>query len=37
MKPIFDIKNPRHMAILREELNRAKQILIEGYSADEIW
>jgi hypothetical protein len=37
MKPIFNLKNPRHMQILREELKRAKQILIEGYSADEIW
>ena len=24
---IFDFKNPRHIEILREELNRAKQII----------
>ena len=36
---IFDINNPRHKSILREELNRARNILVEAfaYSVDEIW
>jgi phosphatidylethanolamine-binding protein (PEBP) family uncharacterized protein len=36
---IFDINNPRHKSILREELNRAQNILVEAfaYSVDEIW
>ena len=36
---VFNIKNPRHAQILKEELTRAKRILTEGYqySVDEIW
>lgn len=36
---LFDHNNPRHMAILKEELARAKSILTEAssYSADKIW
>jgi len=36
---IFDHTNPRHMAILKEELDRAKSILAEAsaYSADRLW
>lgn len=36
---IFDFKNPRHIQILREEIQRAKRILQEDYrySTDEIW
>jgi hypothetical protein len=37
---IFDFKNPRHIQILREEIQRAKRIMAEdinGFSADEIW
>jgi len=36
---LFNIKNPRHKQILKEELLRAKRILTEGfqYSTDEIW
>lgn len=36
---LFDSTNKRHLAILREELNRVKRILTEGseYSADEVW
>jgi hypothetical protein len=36
---VFNIKNPSHKQILREELLRAKLILTEGfqYSTDEIW
>ena len=33
---IFDIKNPRHVQILKEELQRAKYILQE-YNEAEIW
>lgn len=33
---IFDIKNPRHIQILKEELHRAKYILRE-YNEAEIW
>lgn len=36
---IFDFKNPRHLEILREELHRAKTLMIEasGYNEDKIW
>ena len=36
---LFNIKNPRHKQILKEELTRVKHILSEGfqYSTDEIW
>jgi hypothetical protein len=34
---LLDFNNPRHMEILREELNRAKKILTEAYSADRLW
>tara|TARA_R110000868_G_scaffold196995_3_gene443135 strand:+ start:1023 stop:1502 length:480 start_codon:yes stop_codon:yes gene_type:complete len=36
---VFNIKNPRHKQILKEELTRVKRILSEGfqYSTDEIW
>ena len=34
---LFNINNPKHKQILREELARAKRILREGYSADIIW
>ena len=36
---IFNINNPEHKNILREELFRAKNIMIEAfaYSVDEIW
>ena len=36
---VFNIKNPRHKQILKEELLRVKHILSEGYqySTDEIW
>ena len=34
---LFNINNPKHKQILREELARAKRILREGYSADTIW
>jgi hypothetical protein len=34
---LFNINDPRHKQILREELARAKRILQEGYSADEVW
>lgn len=36
---VFNIKNPRHKQILKEELTRVKRILTEGfqYSTDEIW
>ena len=34
---LFNINNPKHKQILREELARAKRILHEGYSADIIW
>lgn len=34
---IFNHKNPRHLQILKEELARAKRILNEEYSADDIW
>jgi len=37
MKNIFDINNSEHTRILAEELVRAKRILKEGYSADEVW
>lgn len=33
---IFDIKNPKHVQILKEELHRAKRILRE-YNEAEIW
>ena len=34
---LFNINNPEHKQILREELARARRILREGYSADTIW
>jgi hypothetical protein len=36
---IFDFKNPSHVQILREEVQRVKKILAEGYkySETEIW
>jgi hypothetical protein len=36
---IFDFKNPKHVQILREEIQRVKRILSEGnkFSMDEIW
>jgi len=35
---IFNHNNPRHVQILKEELNRAKRLILENmYSADEIW
>jgi hypothetical protein len=34
---IFDQSNPTHIRILKEELARAKRILQEGYSSDEVW
>ncbi len=34
---LFDLNNVRHKQILREELERAKRIITEGYSTDEIW
>ena len=36
---IFDFKNPKHVQILREEIQRIKRILSEGnqFSMDEIW
>jgi len=34
---LFNINNPKHKQILREELARARRILHEGYSADTIW
>lgn len=36
---LFNFKNKRHVEILREELRRVKQIMLEGssYSEDEIW
>lgn len=37
MKKLFDINNSEHTRILAEELVRAKRILKEGYSADEVW
>lgn len=37
MKNIFDINNSEHTRILAEELVRAKRILKEGYSADDVW
>jgi hypothetical protein len=34
---IFDINNPRHITILKEELARAKRLMEQSYSADGIW
>lgn len=34
---IFNINNPRHKQILKEELARAKRLMEQSYSADEIW
>ena len=34
---IFNHKDPAHLRILKEELNRAKRLIREAYSADEIW
>lgn len=36
---IFDFKNPKHIQILREEIQRAKSILLEesSYNEDNIW
>lgn len=39
MKTIFDHTNPTHLRILREELARMKNLILEArqYSADETW
>jgi hypothetical protein len=34
---IFDINNPTHIRILKEEISRAKRIISETYSADAVW
>jgi len=34
---IFDINNPRHKQILKEEIARAKRLMEQSYNADEIW
>lgn len=34
---IFDINNPTHIRILKEEISRAKRIISETYSADSVW
>ena len=34
---IFDINNPRHKQILKEELARAKRLMEQSYNADAIW
>ena len=34
---IFDINNPRHKQILKEELARAKRLMEQSYNADHIW
>jgi hypothetical protein len=36
---IFDFKNPRHLEILREELHRAKMLMLEAstYNEDKFW
>jgi hypothetical protein len=34
---IFDINNPRHKQILKEELARAKRLIEQSYNADAIW
>jgi hypothetical protein len=34
---IFDINNPRHKQILKEELARAKRLMEQSYNADQIW
>jgi hypothetical protein len=34
---IFDINNPTHVRILKEEISRAKRIIAETYSADAVW
>jgi hypothetical protein len=34
---IFDINNPRHITILKEELARAKRLMEQSYNADAIW
>lgn len=34
---IFDINNPRHKQILKEEIARAKRLMEQSYSADRIW
>ena len=34
---IFDHTNPEHIKILKEELQRAKRVLKEAYSADRLW
>jgi hypothetical protein len=34
---IFDINNPRHKQILKEELARAKRLMEQSYNADKIW
>jgi hypothetical protein len=33
----INFNNPRYKQILKEELERAKRIITEGYSTDEIW
>jgi hypothetical protein len=34
---IFDINNPRHKQILKEEIARAKRLIEQSYNADAIW
>ena len=34
---IFDINNPRHKQILKEEIARAKRLMEGTYNADELW
>jgi hypothetical protein len=34
---IFNINNPRHKQILKEELARAKRLMEQSYNADDIW
>jgi hypothetical protein len=34
---IFDINNPRHKQILKEEIARAKRLMEQTYNADELW
>jgi len=34
---IFDINNPRHKQILKEEIARAKRLMEQTYNADKIW
>jgi hypothetical protein len=34
---IFNINNPRHKQILKEEIARAKRLMEQTYNADELW